>query len=234
MIYNDSFEYLNSDYHTENRVIENFYEPSRIYDLGLPDLLDMEIGFINGMANFFEDAQKSARYLSRLAGGYNIHAVYNATHGSPVDARECGMGLNYVATEPVRQLHKMWNSFFDRASANARYLMICHSQGAIHVRNALLDYPPTLRERILVVAIAPGGYIYQQTCADLFHYRAMPWRDFIPRIDRKGAKREKNTIVDLISHTKANTFDHEFTSLTYMETLQRHINNYLKSEGKEI
>jgi hypothetical protein len=165
-------------------------------------------------------------YLSELAGGYNVHAVYNATHGKPHALLECGMGLNYIATEPVRQLHKMWNSFFDRASANAKYLMICHSQGAIHVRNALLDYPPVLRERILVVAIAPGGYIYQQTCADLFHYRVKPWRDGIPRADRAGAEREKNTIVDLISHAKAPFHDHRFMSPTYRELLQKHIRNY--------
>ena len=38
--------------------------------------------------------------------------------------------------------------------------MYCHSQGVIHVRNALIDYPEELRQRILVVAISPGGYIY--------------------------------------------------------------------------
>ena len=107
------------------------------------------------------------------------------------------MGLNYIATEPVRQLHKMWNSFFEKSSANAKFLMICHSQGAIHVRNALLDYPPELRERILVVAIAPAAYIYKETCAKVIHYRAEWWRDFVPRFDRAGAKREKDTIVTL-------------------------------------
>jgi hypothetical protein len=215
-------------------VIENFYEPSRIYDLGLPDLPDMEIGSINGMANFFEDAQKSARHLSRLAGGYNVHAVYNATHGKPHDLLECGMGLNYIATEPVRQLHKMWNSFFNRASASAKYLMICHSQGAIHVRNALLDYPPALRERILVVAIAPGGYIYQQTCAKVIHYRATPSRDGIPRLDGSGAKREKNTIVDLASDSGAPWHDHAFMSPTYRRVIWEHITEYIVNNGRNL
>ena len=93
----------------------------------------------------------------------------------------------------------MWNSFFEKSSASAKFLMVCHSQGAIHVRNALLDYPPELRERIIVVAIAPGGYIYQQTCAQVIHYRnASKWRDFVPRIDKKGIARSKETIVDVI------------------------------------
>lgn len=128
-------------------------------------------GIINGIWNNFKGSKEGARYVSRLAGGYNVHAVYNATHGE-MDLPECLMGLDYIATEPVRQLHKMWSSFFDKSSANAKFLMVCHSQGTIHVRNALLDYPPELRERILVVAIAPGGYIYKETCANLIHYRA--------------------------------------------------------------
>ena len=106
-------------------------------------------------------ARESTEYVSKLSGGHNIHAVYNATHGRSADLKECWKGLNYIATEPVRQLHKMWDSFFEKSSASAKFLMICHSQGAIHVRNALLDYPPELRKRILVVAIAPAAYIYQ-------------------------------------------------------------------------
>ena len=172
-----------------------------MFDLnGFPNLPnDLGIGFINGIWNDAKGSRESAEYLSKLAGGYNIHAVYNATHGTCVDLNECKIGLNYIATEPVRQLHKMWNSFFEKSSANAKFLMICHSQGAIHVRNALLDYPPELRERILVVAIAPAAYIYQETCAKVIHYRAEWWRDFVPRFDRAGAKREKDTIVTLAS-----------------------------------
>ena len=64
--------------------------------------------------------------MSRLSGGVNVHGVYNATHGNDTDLAECGLGLNDIATEPVRQLHKMWNSFFEKSSANAKFLMICH------------------------------------------------------------------------------------------------------------
>ena len=110
----------------------------------------------------------------------------------------------------------------------------CHIQGAIHVRNALLDYPPELRERILVVAIAPGAYIYKETCDDLFHYRAEWWRDFVPSLDRSGARRERDTITPLSSHPDASVFDHEFMSPTYQERLQRHIKNYLNSHGKML
>lgn len=190
----------------------------------------MEIGFINGINNSFTEAKKSAGYIFELAGGYNVHGVYNATHGVAVDLVECKLGLKYIATEPVHQLHKMWNSFFERSSADAKYLMICHSQGAIHARNALLDYPPALRERILVVAIAPGGYIYRETCAKVIHYRnASALRDFVPRLDVLGARRSAQTVVDLPSHPNAPLFDHEFISPTYRSSLRKHVLNYIKN-----
>ena len=199
--HNYYFEKYYKDYRSEDLFIKDCYDDSTCYDLsanGLPNLPnDLGIGFINGIWNNLKGSKEGAEYVSRLAGGYNIHAVYNATHGD-MDLPECLMGLNYIATEPVRQLHKMWNSFFEKSSANAKFLMVCHSQGAIHVRNALLDYPPELRERILVVAIAPAAYIYQETCAKVIHYRAEWWRDFVPRLDKAGAKREKDSIITLV------------------------------------
>ncbi len=232
------FEKFYKDYRSENLFIKNCYDDSTCYDLsreGAPNLSnDLGIGFINGIWNDFKSAKASAQYLSRLAEGYNIHGVYNATHGAGLDVGECGLGLNYIATEPVWQLHKMWNSFFERSSANAKFLMICHSQGVIHVRNALLDYPPELRERILVVATAPGGYIYQETCAQVIHYRAEWWRDFVPRLDKSGSQREKGSIINLNSHPDASVFDHELTSPTYQERLQHHIRRYIKSQGKAL
>lgn len=233
--HNYIFEKIHKDYYSNHLVIKDYYDNSTYYDLdGLSSLPnDLGIGFINGIWNDFKGSKEGAEHVSRLAGGYNVHAVYNATHGD-MDLPECVMGLDYIATEPVRQLHKMWNSFFEKSSANAKFLMVCHSQGAIHVRNALLDYPPELRERILVVAIAPGAYIYKETCAKVIHYRAEWWRDFVPRFDRSGATREKDSIVTLASHPKASAFDHEFMSPTYQERLQHHIRRYIKSQGKVL
>ncbi len=211
-------------------LMQPYFEPSRIYDLGLPELSEGAIGFINGIDNSFSEAENSAKYISRLAGGTNVHFVHNASHRFDVDLLECGLGLKFIATEPVKQLHAMWNSFFERASVNALFLMICHSQGAIHTRNALLDYPKELRDRILVIAIAPGGYIYRRSCAQVSHYRAKPWRDFVPYLDRAGAKREKDTIIDLNSHEHASFFDHTFTSLTYQDKLQQDILDYIQGK----
>lgn len=239
--YNDNFEnmltHYNSaqDFWTKEALYDNFrpyYERSRTYDLNLPDSKDQGIGFINGINNTFEDSVASASYISRLAKGFNVHAVYNATHGVPSDLQECKMGLDYIATEPVRQLHKMWNNYFDQSSDDAMFLMFCHSQGAIHTRNALLDYPEHLRNRIMVVAIAPAAYIYQESCARVIHYRVP--NDIVPRFDHKGAMRSRETIVDLKSHPSAPLFDHSFNSPTYLDKIQWHIDEYFKTNGRNI
>jgi RHS repeat-associated protein len=213
---------------------KNNYGRSTIFDLGKPELENMGIGFINGINTSYAEAQKAVEYISRLAGGCNVHAVYNADHGFFMNLRECELGLNFIATEPVHQLHKMWNNFFDRVSGDAKFLMICHSQGAIHVRNALLDYPPELRDRIIAMPIAPGGYIYQESCAQAIHYRAEAHRDFIPHLDWAGAKRSKETIITLKSQKNASRHDHAFMSPTYVDVLEIGIDNYINSQGRNI
>ena len=203
-------------------------------DLGLAELPpNMGIGYINGVFNDLEAAKDSAEYISKLAGGYNIQFVHNATHGY-YDLYECELGLDFIGTTPVGELHNMWDSFFNNSSSDAKFLQICHSQGAIHVRNGLLSYSPERGERILVVAMAPGAYVYEETCADVLHYRAPASRDPIPRIDRAGALRAGHTIINLESHPNAPWFDHPFQSPTFGEVLQKHLDAYIQSYGERI
>jgi hypothetical protein len=56
----------------------------------------------------------------------------------------------------------------------------------------------------------------------------------LPRLDRAGAKREKDTIVTLASHPSSAAFDHEFMSPTYKRKLKEHIQNYIKTNGKML
>lgn len=213
------------------------FEPSRIYDLSdqhLPELPDMAIGYINGIDTTFESAKNGALYISILAGGCNIHGVYNATRGIMMDLQECKTSLDYIASDPVNLLHVMWNDFFERSSSNATFLIICHSQGAIHVRNALLIYSPEFRARIHVIAIAPGGYIHPESCGKVVHYRVTYMRDPIPYFDQTGSERAKDIIIELQSHPNAPFLDHYLMSPTYQDELTRRICNYIRSNGLNI
>lgn len=125
----------------------------------------------------------------------------------------------------------MWDSFFDSASDIARFFMCGHSQGVIHIRNALKTYPEERRKRIQIVAIAPGGYIDEELAlGGVIHYRAK--YDLVPRLDRSGAKKAKYTTFTLPSHpdTKFSMIgDHTFMSPTYTRVLRQEISDFINS-----
>ena len=131
----------------------------------------------------------------------------------------------FIATEPVKMIHETWNRVFSK-NKNARILQICHSQGAINVRNALLSYDPALRLQIDVVAIAPGGYIYSDTCGSVHHYRVPIYRDIVPYLDVAGLIRERHTTTTLKPHKDARWYDHTITSPTYQDVIKDHINKF--------
>jgi hypothetical protein len=122
----------------------------------------------------------------------------------------------------------MWDNFFDKSSENARFLMIGHSQGVIHMRNALLDYPLERSSRIFAVGLAPAAYIYDETVGQVRHYRAKSkWGDSVPRIDRMGASRTPSSVIDLPSHSYIPFIDHSLQRNIYKQHLENETNKYI-------
>ncbi len=215
---------------------DSFENKSRIYDLSaekiFSNLTKGMIFYYNGINTSFEEANANAIHLSKLAGGYNIQGIYNATHGVGVDALEYFLNkFYYCATPPVRLLHQKWDAYFANADPNIPLLVVCHSQGAVHIRNALMCYPKELRERIIVVAIAPGAYIHKSLCKQVTHYVTKFHRDFIPWIDIEGRIINRENVIVLPSHKDAPYFDHSFRSPTYEEALYDEIKCYKLSYG---
>lgn len=201
----------------------------RIYDLPHPHLPNGEIAYINGMNHKPERAIKCAETLSGLAGTYNIYTVYNPTGGFLADIAKCFAELyHYKATPPVRKLHEKWDAFFIANPEERKLLQFCHSEGTIQVRNALLRYPPHLRKRIIVIAIAPAAYIPDFICAEAIHYASR--RDIVPSLDRRGKKWCAHKTVILTPHPKASFFDHHFLSPTYEAAISHHLKQYLAEE----
>lgn len=122
------------------------------------------ICWINGINNTFEECEKSGTYLQNLAGGHAIAGIYNCTHGPLVDILEAAF-LNYPGYSPntAQLLQKEWRKFHEamRDQPNARLLQICHSQGTIAVKNALTEAPSEIRDRVIVIAIAPAAVVCQ-------------------------------------------------------------------------
>ena len=215
---------------------ENSYtNKSRLYNLssedGFQKLTKGMISFINGIDTAFEDALSHSEYIGNLAGGYNIHGVYNATHGKHVDANEYLMNKDYFATPPVRQLHKQWDDYFANADAITPILQICHSQGAALLRNALMTYPKELRERIIVIAVAPGAYIHPSLCKQVTHYASKWNRDIVPWLDLNGRVANRGNIISLRPHKNSPTFDHSFQSPTYQTPIADQVISYISKYG---
>lgn len=209
---------------------------SRRFDLGLPELPNGRgIGFHNGIMNDWEDCRNSVEYLSKLSGGFNVKGSYGASLsvvGNGLYTRlendliACIYALKYSDTGRIFPIHDMWNDHFMR-NPEGTFLMFCHSRGAIDVRNAALSYDEEKRKRIIIVAIAPAGYIYRETCARVTHYRVSWYHDPVPCVDIEGKKREASTTVNLLCHPSSSWIDHNFQSPTYEEMIVREIQFYL-------
>lgn len=183
------------------------------------------IGFINGILTTLGEAQSHARKVSDLAGGVDVQGVYNATFTFLADVQEAGYNLyGHFATPPVRKLHEQWNDFF--ASSDKPFLQTCHSQGAIHVRNALLSYDLELRKRIIVVGIAPAAYISPKICKECYHYVS---RDVVPWLDLIGRFSNSEYVYPLKPHPDADWNDHSFQSPTYAEIIEQRLKSYINN-----
>ncbi|MBA2728856.1 MAG: hypothetical protein H0U49_11880, partial [Parachlamydiaceae bacterium] len=118
-------------------------------------------GFLKKLPRFLYSPEEKVPVVLK---GVHIDAVYNAVHGIFADLKESWFGWYGHSTKPACKVRKMWTNFFKK-NPDGKFLMFCHSQGAIHVKHALVDYPESLRKRIEIVAIAPGVFIDPKHCA---------------------------------------------------------------------
>ena len=207
----------------ENTVPE--IEKSSVSHLGFKEPQVGRIGFINGMDNNYSATYRTALYLSYLSGGYNVHITHNATHGLLKDAQECWMGDDGIVTAPAWHLLHMWNDFFmDHPDDDEVFLQICHSQGAIHVANALQYYPEKYRKRIKVVAIAPGTYIPQTSQVKAYHYISL---DPVPYINEQKQLEAENVFYvepDAV-------YNHGLRSPIYYNPLKEHLSDLVSTQS---
>jgi len=178
-----------------------------------------KIMFVNGIMNRLNDFRKSLLYLSSLAYN-NITGVHSASFGLFRDILYYFKALkSFYAYEAVRNLHASWDEFFKQNPENGTILVICHSRGAVYTRNALMSYPPELRSRIHVIAVAPGAYIEDKYCGSVVHLVSKS--DLVPKIDYQGRRRCAHSTIVLNRHKDESFFsDHSLTSKTYYQPIK--------------
>jgi RHS repeat-associated protein len=202
----------------------------KMYYCGLTQMMEMGMGFLHGIMNSLKDAYTSAKALSQMAHDQYVTFQYHESHGLLFDLIRCSCELYfYMETPAVKNQKKMWDAFFAFASPAAMYYHFCHSEGAIITRNALMSYPEELRQRIIVVAIAPGAYIEDKYAFQVTHYRST--RDIVPFFDFVGAYKCRDSTVVLKPHPDAPLFDHSVNSPTYRDVQRQHVNQCCQKYG---
>lgn len=200
---------------------------SYYYDLCNQELDCGRIGFINGINTSENESLSHANYISQFTGGKNVHTVYNRTRGTSLDIIESGLQLSFLLkTRAVTKTIEMWHDFFEHNQKD-KFLHICHSQGAIITRNALLHLPSEYRNRLIIVAISPAAYISKNLCETVHHYASK--NDLVPKIDILGRNNCRDTTTILEPHPGSIGQDHDFQSPTFREKIEEHISDYLNN-----
>ena len=213
------------------------------------DLPHISIFAINGMATSYEGARSHADYLTELAGGHSVNWIYNRTNSPPIDAIEI-LSMNYLGYSPntAAEMKTEWTNFHlqNLGRPNAKCLHFCHSQGAIHTRNALADLPEEIRNRVIVVAIAPGAIVPRGLCFESFNYACkgdiVPFAEFaltsgmntdgmgISKMEELALERLRELI--LLDPLPGSGNPHDFQNPTFKDIITDQIQEYLKNNGE--
>ena len=159
--------------------------------------------------------------------------------------------MNYggVSLNTVDELIIKWSRFFakHRDTPDMKLLHFCHSQGAIHSRNALMQLPLMVRNRIIVVAIAPAAIIPNGLCYRAFNYASkndivpygeLAYRGFFDPQEcgispvTQQALDWRNQLILLDPHPNEKGMGHDFQNPTFAEKIKNHIMEYLLVKGK--
>ena len=213
-----------------------------------------QIGFINGMgASFAEVAEEGGlcSYLQDLSGGIAINGVYNYSNGNIADVFEVLL-MQYLGISPKTAplLLQTWTEFDAAHQGNlkAKYLQICHSMSAIEVRNALESAPQFIRDRVIVLAIAPAAIVPKELCFYSANYASKT--DLVPEgevafgwmlnilgglalstILLKALDRRKQLIL-LDPPEGASGFNHDFPNPIFRTVIREFIQDYLARNGE--
>jgi hypothetical protein len=212
----------------------------------------MKQTFINGMSCSRLDSIEHAKYLQRLSpNNASIDGVYNHSNFvlDPFEA----FFLNYLGNSPVTQdlLTQQWTEFHEQNKDRpfAKILHFCHSQGALHTKNALLRLPEEIRQRVIVVAIAPAAVVSSDLCYQASNYASK--EDLVPcgellslfwqacsmgETDREeflmNMSNMQSELIRLEPHQGATGNDHDFQSPTFTPVIKKHLDDY-KAHGGE-
>jgi len=211
---------------------------------------------VNGVANKLYEAIKNAEHIHQFSPNIKMHCVYNHTNTIGVDVLEALL-VNPAGFCPNTGdlLKKIWTEFHikNMNDPHAKILHFCHSQGAIITKKTLEGLPEEIRNRIIVVAIAPADIVPKELCFQSFNYASEFLRDLVPSTGTavkllgasslEGEDRvnilgriisDASQLIRLDAHPDAPLWDHALQSPTYVDKIYKHIENYVLHNGEYI
>ncbi|MBS0621266.1 MAG: DUF687 family protein [Verrucomicrobia bacterium] len=141
---------------------KNLHDHTHTFQLnwGRKEVSQGKIGYINGMNFTKQDAENNAGTISwHCADNHALECVYSPTQGKMIDRMNALIQISGSTLNPAtKELLQNWIRFF-YTHPTERYLQIAYSRGALETYNALQLLPQELRDRIIVIAIAPARNI---------------------------------------------------------------------------
>lgn len=181
----------------------------------------------------------------------SFEGVYNRSNSAFGDLLEVFF-LNYAGIAPntADLLLENWKRFHEENKDNpdAKYLQFTHSQGNILARDALMRAPQEIRDRVIIVAIAPAVIIPKGLCYERYHYASekdivhygenlytvtmASFNDESERVQLlEQLIKNKNDLIILKAHPDATGIDHGFQSLTFLPVLKHHLDIHKVNKG---
>ncbi len=179
--------------------------------------------FQNGVRNNKREYQKNLEYLAQMSKGIPIVGIHQHTcdgEGLLDDfLRYFIYNISGTMSNASTELLTTWVDYVEN-NPGKRILMFCHSEGAVHVRNALRNCAPEISSQIDVVVIAGGAYIDKDLAGSVAHYCSS--RDIVPYLDYFGRRRaiEQGTLHVLEPAFGASYMDHSFRSPTFEDSIE--------------
>ncbi len=226
--------------------------PSHIFVQVGKQLENKKIFGFNGIGNQFADAQAHAVYLQQLSGGYEVNWVFSNTQSIPIDVAKAGASLlGYVSPEAKMLEAELLDFHYQHLNdPNAKCFLSCHSRGAIDVKNALLELPPEVRQRVIVVAVAPAVVVPQALCHRSFNYATkgdpvphlQTWAiagfglesGLTPELYQDIYDENHRELIMLEKHPDQSGIGHEFQEPGYAKVLQDHLLQFVDSNYNDI
>jgi len=196
-----------------------FFNPKpRKFHLNRPEHSHNRITWANGIANKFSDSHASAMRISDIAGGYNVHGMYNSSEGVFMDLAGTAAEVLGIPSKESFMLRSLLIGLYKQLPEGGIIIHTAHSRGNVQSLTALKTLPSEVRSKIHMISIASPVVIPQDLCSDVVHFASK--NDPVTVYVRSQAKSNPKIKV-LDPHPQANKWmDHAFLSPTYQEKLE--------------